>query len=454
MFSLNATLSTAAGALNAAGGAIAITNSNVSNVNTPGYSRQIVNLSAIAISGSGSLQNSGVSFNGYTSVRDAVLQAQVTQKSSAAASLTAQQATWSQVETAFSSVDTGLGTAISNLFSSVSALSTSPGNTSLQQAAYSSAGQLANAFHQDASALSGAREAVDQNIGGLVNQVNGLTTQIAALNKQLSVQTASGAEGGALQDQRDALTAKLAQLTFFDSVRTEGNPTLALSSGTPLVIGSTAYSLSTGTAVDGQTHVYDSSGADITSSLVGGSLGGALQMRDQSIPAISQSLDTLASQFAAAMNQAQAQGCSSSGVAGQPLFALPPSGSGAAAGISVAITTPGDLALSSAPGANNGVNILNLLAVQSAKLPGGQTPTNTYADLVETVGAQSAATTQSLTATNAALSQLSNLQSTESGVSIDEETTNLIRYQQAYSAAAQVIKTIDQLFSSLLQMSN
>ena len=72
--------------------------------------------------------------------------------------------------------------------------------------------------------------------------------------------------------------------------------------------------------------------------------------------------------------------------------------------------------------------------------------------LTQTIGDMSSTTSSQLDASNAALTQLTTAQSKESGVSVDEETTNLLRYQQAYSAAAQVISTINNLFSVVLNM--
>jgi flagellar hook-associated protein 1 FlgK len=82
----------------------------------------------------------------------------------------------------------------------------------------------------------------------------------------------------------------------------------------------------------------------------------------------------------------------------------------------------------------------------------GQTPANAYAQLVFDVGnAASNASTQS-TAIAKSLLQLTNQQSSESGVNIDDETANLIRFQTAYQAAARIVSTIQQLTTDTLDM--
>ena len=452
MYSLTSNLSMATQALEADDGALAITNNNISNVNTPGYSRELVNLSSSAETSQGTSQDNGVSFGGYTSVRDEVLQIGIDQKTADSSSLSTQSASWSQIEGDFSGTGDDLGSAMSTFFSDLSALSTDPGSAATQQTALSAAGQLADAFNQAASTLSTAQSSANANVTGTVAQINQLSTQIAALNGQLATLQASGQDGGSVEDQRDELTTQLAQLVGVSSTSTSTSPTLTTTDGSPLVIGNTAYALQVTQGGDGTAQVLNSQGQNITGDLTGGSLGGDITMRDQSIPQVSSTLDQLATQFANAINSAQAQGYDQSGNAGEPMFTLPADGSSAAAGISLALTNPASIATSSDGSAGSSGNLANLLAVQTDDLPSGQTPSDAYAGLTESIGSSSAAVTSNLTATTAALTQLTTQQGSESGVSVDEETTNLLRYQQAYSASAQVITTVNDLFSVLMNM--
>ena len=453
MVGLNSTLSLASQALSANSGALAITNNNIANVNTPGYSRQIVNLSAEALASNGTSQDNGVSLSGFTGVRDEVLGLGINQKTSDASSLNAQSTSWTQVESGFSSTTSGLGASLSNFFSAFSGLSTTPNDGPTRQAAFSAAGQLVAAFHQSAAALTDAATQADKTVAGTVAHINELSSEIAALNGQLST-LPPGQDGGSIQDGRDALTTQLAQLTGISSTSTESTPTLSTGNGSPLVIGDTAYALQVTRGTDGTTHIVDSQGKDITASLSGGSLGGALTMRDSSIPQLSATLNELASQFATAVNAAQAQGYDGTGSKGQPLLQLPANGTGAATGISLNIGDSSGIAVSADGSAGSSGNLVNLLAVQTQALPSGKTPSDTYANLVSTVGNASSAVSSSLSATNTALSQLTTQQASQSAVSVDEETTNLLRYQQAYTASAKVISIINNLYSTLLNMSN
>jgi flagellar hook-associated protein 1 FlgK len=152
------------------------------------------------------------------------------------------------------------------------------------------------------------------------------------------------------------------------------------------------------------------------------------------------------------MNSAQAAGSDLNGNPGAAMFTVPTTGS-AAAGITVALTSGSQIAASSDGSAGSSGNIKTLLAVQSTNLPSGASPTEAYASLVGNIGFAGSQVTSGLAATASSLQQLGSQQDSESGVSIDEETSNLIRYQQAYSASARVISTINDMYGTLMNMS-
>ncbi len=450
MLGLNAALSLASQALQAQDGAISITSNNIANVNTPGYSRQVVNLSAAALIQNGTGVDSGVTFGGYTSVRDQLLAIRINGKTAQQASLSSQSASLTVINSAFSGTDTGIGAALSNFFSNVSSLSTNPADSSARQSVLSSATQLANAFHQGASALLSTQTAADAQVTSSVAQINTLTAQIASLNGQLSSVQASGGQGGALQDQRDQLTGQLAALSGVAVTQTDDQPTLTTGNGTPLVVGDHAFKLQVSSTTTSLGRVLDANGKDITSTLTTGTLGGTLTTRDNTVPGLLSQLNGLASQFASAVNIAQAGGYDQTGSVGQPMFSV--SGSNASATIAAAFSSASGIAASADGSLNSSGNLIKLLAVQTSSLPSGATPIDAYASLVAVVGSSASNTSTSLSATGLALQQLETQQASTSGVSVDEESSNLIRYQQAYSAAAHVISTVNSLFSVVMNM--
>jgi flagellar hook-associated protein 1 FlgK len=193
-------------------------------------------------------------------------------------------------------------------------------------------------------------------------------------------------------------------------------------------------------------------GQDITASLVSGKIGGTLAVRDQTIPNILSQVDTLAYQFSNSFNTAHQAGFDLSGNAGGNFFTAPSGVSGAAASFAVAITDPAAIAASSDGSAGSNGNLTQLIALQNNALPSGQTPTGAYSTIVFNVGTLAANAQAESDASNTSLQQLTDQRSAQSGVSINEESVNLIRYQQAFEAAAKVISTIDQLNQVVLNM--
>jgi flagellar hook-associated protein 1 FlgK len=452
MIGLGSSLSIATEALGAQTAALEVANNNIANANTPGYSRQVVSLSSAALVQNGTTVDEGVSYEGFTSVRHAVLRMAINAATSDQGSLTAQNTLLTGINSAFSGTTTGIGASLSTLFSDLSALSTNPSDPSARQTVLGDVNSLTDAFHQGAAALSNASAAANQKVSSAVAQVNELSQQVAALNGQIATAEANGGDGGALTDQRDALTTQMAQLIGVSTTQTGGTPTLTTTNGSPLVIGDSAYRLQVATASDGTARVLDGQGNDITDELSGGAIGGAITARDKTIPALSQQLDALASQFASAMNSAQTAGYDLSGNPGTTMFTVPATGS-AAARITVALTGGSQIAASSDGSVGSSGNVKALLTVRSADLPSGANPTDSYASLVGNIGFAGSQVSSGLAATTSSLQQLTSQQDSESAVSIDEETANLIRYQQAYSASARVISTINDLYTTLMNIS-
>lgn len=452
MSGLNTSLLIGWQALEAAQGALTATSNNIANANTPGYTREVPQLAAAQqeIVG-GDVLGGGVSLTGLKSVRDDLLNLQIQQQTSMQSSADAQSSSLQQIQNYFTATGTDIASALSSFSSSLTQLSASPSDPAVQQGVLSSGQNLARAFNTTANGLTGAQANSDTQITQTVAQINSLTSQIAQLNGQLAQTTAAGQDGGTVQDQRDELVRQLSTLTGISITQSADGETITTGNGSPLIMGNKSYSLQTTTGTNGFQKVLDANGNDITASIQGGELGAAIQIRDQVIPGFLTQLNTLASQFAAAFNTAQAKGFDSKGNAGQNFFSVPPSGN-AAAGISVAISDPSQIAISSDGSAGSNGNVANLSAVLTTALPSGQTPVQAYANLVGQVGtAASDAGTQS-SAISQNLLHLTNQLGSVSGVSIDEETTNLIRFQTAYEAAARIVSTIQRLNADTINM--
>ena len=451
--SLSASLSIATQSLFNATAEVENANNNIANAQTPGYSREVVHLQSVTTGAGGASQaGGGAMVQGFESVRDELLQMQIQSETQDQGSANAELSAMQQVQPAFTTSTQDVGTEITALFTSLSSLSTNPESQPARQGVLSAAQNLANAFNSVSAALTQQQAGLDSKVTQDVKQINDLTSQIAALNPQIAAMTAQGKNAGALQDKRDQLVLNLSSLTNVQVTKTESGITLSTGNGTPLVVGSKATPLQTQTGTDGLQHVMDSEGNDITSAISGGALGGTIAARDQKIPQLLNGLDTLASQLGTAFNQVQAQGYDLNGNTGAALFSLPSTVSGAAGSMKVAITNLSQIAASSDGSAGSSGNLQAFQALQKAPLPSGQSPIDAYASLVYSAGAMVSDAQAASTASSASLLQLNTQRSSVSGVSIDEESANLVQWQQSYAAAARVISTVQSLFQITMQM--
>lgn len=451
--SLSTSLLTAVQSLVADTGALQITSNNIANANTPGYSRQLVVLQEATPTndGNASLGN-GVVLEGYQSVRDELVTSQIQQETQAQSGANAQLASLQQIQPTFTTSTNDIGTEMSALFTSISSLSTNATNSAAGEAVITAGQNLATAFNTTSNTLTTQQAGLNTQVTQDVSQINQLTQQIAALNPQLTELNATGQSTGSVQDQQNQLVLSLSALTSVAVTQTANGVTLTTGNGTPLVVGSQSQALQTSTGSNGMVQVLDQNGSNITASLTSGNLGGTIQTRDQTIPGLLNSLDTLANQFGTAFNAAQAKGFTQKGSAGTNFFTIPTTVTGSAATISMAITDPTQIAASSDGTAGSNGNLANLSAVQTTALPAGQTPGNAYSNLVYQVGSLTSNANAESTATTASLLQLNDQLSSVSGVSIDEESSNLITYQTAYEAAARVVSTVQALFVVTMSM--
>jgi flagellar hook-associated protein 1 FlgK len=454
MGGINTSLSIGMQALEATQGALDATSNNIANANTAGYTREVAQFSENeeTLSGSG-VSGGGVTLDGLQSIRDELLNLQIQQQTSLQSSADTQSSTLSQIQSYFSTSSGGdLASALSSFSTSISQLSADPTSSAAQQSVLSAGQDLADSFNDTANGLTGAQSDANGQVTQTVSQINTLTSQIAQLNGQLSQITAAGQDGGTVQDQRDELVQQLSALTGVSVTQNSDGETITTGNGTPLVMGNQSFTLQTTTGSDGMQHVLDSNGTDITTSLQGGTLGGAIQIRDQTIPGFLTQLNTLASQFASAFNAAQAMGFDSNGKTGQDFFSVPANPNDAASGIAVVISDPSLVASSSDGSAGSNGNIANLSAALTNVLPSGQTPAAAYSSLVFQVGNSASNASSQSTAIGLNLQQLTTLQGSVSAVDTNEEATNLLRFQTAYEAAARIVSTVQQLSTVTLNM--
>lgn len=451
------------GALNAASTALwaaqrglDVTGQNISNVNTAGYSRQRVEQQALggtavpAIHSVSTSVGSGVSADQITRIRDVFLESRGHVESARTAQLTTESGAYEQIEAAFREPGAdGIQSMLADVSSAWSDLVSNPTKLSSRSLVIERMDTLATGFHATAASLDQLSDQASANLGAIVSDVNETTKAIAKLNDSIRRATMSDLPTGALSDQRDVLVNKLAASIGATGVPgDDGSVDVALN-GTRLVTGSDAIGMEM-VDVAGTPQLQTKPGG--TRLDVGGTAGGHLSTITSIVPSYRTQLDALANQLATSMNTAHKVGFDLQGTAGEDLF---DNGGGTdpitAANLNLRITDPKLLAAASVglttggPSADGG-NADKMF--QLSKSPTGVDAQ--YRSLVVAMGVESAVVQRNLGVQTVVNDQVDAARESVSGVNLDEEMTNMLSYQHAYSAAARMITAIDEALDTLI----
>ena len=453
MSSLFGSLSIAVRSLLAQQGALDTTANNLSNVNTPGYSRQLPILTDPPPLDTGQISiGNGVIFEGVQSVRDIILDLRIDEETQQQNRLRSFVSSMNQVQSLFNATEgAGLSEAISRLFNSFQELSANPAHVPARQVVISAGQNLASAFRETGQQLRTIQERVDQEVRQTVEEINSDTAQLARLNQPAASLQGDSEQAGRLEHQRYSVLKRLAKLV--DVVVThsgDGSLTVTTSNGVPLVTAAQSFALSTAADADtGFLHIFFP-GADVTSRFTGGQLAGLLEARDQAILSASFALDNLAKGIILYVNSQNCKGRDLQGDQGSNFFQpvvqpSPGAKAGAAEGFAMAITDPSRIAASADGTRGDNANALAMANIQKQAVVNGETVTHFYSILVCTVGNKVSSATDEQEAVGLVLTQLQNQHADIAGVSLDEESANLIRYQRAYEAAAEVVAALNDI---------
>jgi flagellar hook-associated protein 1 FlgK len=452
MSSLFGSLSIALRSLLAQQGAMATTSNNIANVNTPGYARQRAVLREESPVFVGSLLfGTGVTLSSIESIRDRILELRLDQETQGRGRLEAYLGGARQIENLFNeAAGAGLENVLSKFFASLQAASANPTNLPLRQAVLAAGEDLAAAFRRASQSLSTLQASLNRDVTQTVGEINALTAEIADLNRQISALKGAGQDPAALLDRRALLIRELSARIDIAEIDANGHSlTLTTTRGTALVVAEHAVELQLQTDPSTGNSLVYAHNSNITNAITGGRLGGVLSARDQAIPAALGDLDNLAASLGTALNAQHRAGFDLAGVAGGDLFApfTPTAGSnaGAAAAFTFVLADPAKLAASADEAPGNTDNLRALAALRDQGIVQGQKPLDFYARLVFRVGNEVKNAQDELDVQEITLRQLENQRSALSGVSLDEEAMNLMRYQRAFEASARVVSAINEL---------
>jgi flagellar hook-associated protein 1 FlgK len=311
--------------------ALTVTSNNISNVATPGYSKENANFTERPGQAySSGYIGSGTSIDSVTRSYDELLASQVRSSQSSFSSFDTYATQAAQIDNMLSDKKTGLTVSLQNFINAYQTVANSPSTTAQRQALLSQATAISQQMQNYNTQLQTYAGGIEQGIGSAITQINTLTDGIAKLNQQIASGLAStGQTPNQLMDQRDQMLDQLSQYVSVNTAtQADGSMNVYIGTGQPLVIGATTQKLQATpnqyNASENQVSLVGGGGltTDITSSISGGQLGGLLAVRDQVLRPAENTLGQFSVGLATLTNQAQAAGIDLTGAAGKPMFAV------------------------------------------------------------------------------------------------------------------------------------
>jgi flagellar hook-associated protein 1 FlgK len=448
------TLSTAARSLDAQRFGMDVAGQNIANVNTPGWNRRTIDIVEVAPPDQWSA-GGGATVEGVRALRDRLLDRRLEQEVPAQTREGAKADALSVIETTIGVPGKSLDVNLQAFFDAYSKLADNPTSPVARQEVLLQGTSLSSAFNDMSSRLLDAQKDADQQVRSTVQQINALTSQIASLNHTIGASGTSG-DVAQIQDKQGVLVRQLSELANVQVLEHDNGTVDVSLGGRELVVADNTYQLGlTSQPPSGYADVT-AGGASITSQITGGKLAGYLQVRDVNTKSYIDQLDSLAYNVAQQVNAVHSSGYDQTGTQAGNFFAPIAAPAGAAAAIAVDPSIVSDVRKIAAGGiADAGDNQVARQLAGLASTPVLNSGTATFSDvwgqLVYSVGRDSAAASSESDNRKAVVSQIDTLRDQTSGVSLDEEAANLLKFQRAYEANAKFFKAVDDSITTLLE---
>ncbi len=459
-------LSIARSGLNAAQAQISTTSQNVTNAQTPGYSRQKVNLTPnfpeqLPFGTFGT----GVLVDNVVRTRDELLDSSYRADSATASLSEEKRDALTAVENVLGEPSgTGLASSLDQFWSSWSDLSTNPNSSAAKAVVRQRGTQVANQLNNFGNQIVDAQSTARARLLQTADRVNLLSQQVADINARIVAAEAGGNQSPDMRDQRDLKIDELASL-IGSTAYPQPNGSVNVSVGGDSIVDGANYksvrvqALTTNPLKLGIALGPALPGGALTETMyeLGGQISGIVDSYNNTYPNALASLDGVASALVTATNAIHRTGFIGAAAAGNFFDATKLTSR--TISLDSAITADANNVASSGVANANGDNTVALALTQlrdTAVTVNGQTASITegYRNVVTSIATQVNGATNTATAARTLTTLTDARRESVKGVSIDEEMVNLMKFQQAYSAAAKLVNVVDQMTQTLLSMGN
>lgn len=443
--------------------AIQVTSNNIANVNTEGYSRQVADLKeGPLVPSEFGLLGTGVRVEGLITYYDKFLETAIANKKTDLEQQSAEATYFSRVETILNEDNSNLAANITEFFNAWQALSADPTSYATRSSVATKGENLSRTFNNLYNDLNALQKELDNDLESEIGEVNRLTAGIADLNEKITALGSTNGEDADYINVRAQLLKELSgkiNITSFEDQ--SGGLTVQTADGKTLVDRGTTWKLSTeqDPATGFRTIAWDDgSGSltDITDEISGGKIRALVDMRDKYLDdGFIKDLDELAKTIITEVNVNHTLGYNQNGTTGIGFFRKIGDNFARDMELSAEVEKDvGNIAAASTSGETTGNDMaLKIASLMTERLTiNGQTTTMTayVSTMMSKVGELTTNAEQLSEQQQSAMTVMEKQRESVSGVSIDEEMSNLIKYQYAYQAAARLITVADEMFADLL----
>ncbi len=431
---------------------LGVTSNNIANANNEDYTRQRVVLSAEAPQTFGNIQiGMGVKLETIQRMKNQTLDNQIIKSQSSLKFSEKQSKIVSQVESLFSEPsDLGLSNLLNAFYNSFEKLSASPTSVPLRTNVIQSAQNLSVKAQSIYEGLDEMKLDLAKESENTVTEINNYLTQINTLNKQIYESSIMGNSANDLLDKRDRALEDLSGLVNISVVNDENN-VANVSIGGVYAVGRLSKIELESIHENGKLQLKTLDGAT-TLSINGGELYSIYKSFNQDLKSYQSQLDSVLGNLYTEVNNLHSTGYSLTDPpeTGINFFSKYENGH---LQINKDLLSDVNLIAASSDGTTGDNQIAKAIAnIQSKKMSNGLTISDSYSNLVSTIGYEKVLQDQNAESFDLVISQLQEQKSNYSGVSLDEELTDVLKFQKSYNATAKIISIADEMLQTLINM--
>lgn len=432
--------------------ALDVTAHNVANANNPNFSRQRISFGTEK----STMQNmteigAGVKIEDILRVRNGLTDIQIRNYNEKYADVSKRSTILEHVEGLFTEPsELGLSTTMTAFFNSWDELAVTPNSIPLRRNVINTAKTLSDQLSNIYEGLNQIKSDVQYEAIEKTEQLNGYLREIQSLNNQIGTASINGQPANDLMDKRDELIDSLSKLTNINVV-IDKNSSANISIGGVFAVDQYNYS-EFKMSVENNKLILTKKDGSGKVSFTGGELNALTDVFSNKIPDYIDKINTIGQTIMDSVNQLHRTGSTLTDPPETNINFFESFTGGVLKVNTQVLEDPNYVAISLGGESGNNDIALQIADLKNKKILGNETVNEYYTSLVSNIGTDKAVNDDYVESNQLVLEQLEQQRSSYSGVSVDEEMTNIIKFQRSYEASAKLIRVADEMLETLLSM--